>query len=721
MSMTADEHAVTAGAAEVAAAVDTLAARLPHELAPLAAVAYNYLWSWLPGGRDVFEGVDENRFALCGRNPVRLLYETPVARLQKLAADPEFLARMRAIADAMAAELDRPAGDAPWGTAPAAFFCAEYAVHQSLPVYSGGLGVLAGDILKAASDLALPLIAVGLMYRQGYFRQRIDAGGYQHEYWVDSEPALLPAALVCGPDGQPRTVTVALAGHDAVCQIWRVSVGRVPLLLLDTNRPENTPTARFITSRLYVGDPDIRLEQYAVLGIGGMRALRDLGVDPAVIHLNEGHAAFAALELAGQIRDATAVSAEQAFADARSRVVFTTHTPVAAGNDTYPAGQVETVLADAAARLAVSPSVLIAQGRTHPQDAAEPFGVTQFALRLSRTANGVAARHGEVARDTWKDLWPGRTVDEVPITAVTNGVHTATWLGGPLHAVLDRHLPTGWLDRCEDPAAWEAVAHIPGEEIWTARSRQRAALVTLAADRSVMERLGRGEARDYVHAAADTLSPDVLTIGFARRLTSYKRLHLLLREPERMAALLSNAHRPVQVLIAGKAHPKDEDGKQLVAQLFTLRHLSNVAGRVVFLDDYDLNLAAALVRGCDVWLNLPRPPLEASGTSGMKSALNGGLQLSVLDGWWPEVYDTTNGWAISGEVTADEDDQDARHAAELYRLLSEDVIPTFYDRDPAGLPQQWLGMIRRSIATCGPMFSARRMVSDYAHHIYPDA
>jgi starch phosphorylase len=709
-----------AGVEDVAAAARALAERLPTPLQPLAELAYNYRWSWTPGGPELFEQIDPQRWMLCSTNPVRLLEEVSPATLECLAGDESFLQRLRALSDEVQEDLLRPYRE---GAAspehPVAFFCAEYAVHQSLPVYSGGLGVLAGDMLKAASDLALPMVAVGLMYRHGYFRQRIDQRGYQHEYWVDTDPARVPAAGMLAQDGSPLRVAVPVCGRQVHCQVWRVNVGRVGLLLLDTDIPDNDPPDRFITSRLYVGDPQLRLAQYAVLGIGGVRVLRELGIDPAVVHLNEGHAAFASLELArGEVLNG-AESLDGAFAGARHKTVFTTHTPVPAGNDTYPAEQVKDMLGGACAQLDVDLDEVIRRGRTSPDDQREPFGVTQFALRSSRSANGVAARHGEVAREMWNCMWPERPVEEVPITSVTNGVHIPTWMGRPMRLLLDRHLGPGWLAQAIDPSIWQAVQDIPAERLWAARCEQRHALIDLVRTRSITERLARGEGSEFARAAAQTFSPEVLTVGFARRVASYKRLDLLMADTDRMLAVLECVERPVQLIIAGKAHPKDEDGKRLVYRLFENCHRPEFARRVVFLDDYDMRLGALLTSGCDVWVNLPRPPLEASGTSGMKSAINGGLQLSVLDGWWPEAYDTTNGWAIDGTVEADHAAQDARHASELYRLLGEHVAPLYYERED-GLPVRWLQMVRRSLLACGPGFGAGRMVSDYANHIYPD-
>jgi len=708
------------GAGDIRRAAAELAERLPEPLAPLARIAYNYAWSWQPGAAELFRLIDAERFDLVMQNPVRLLQEAPPAALRRAADDAELVAQARELLARLDADLARPV-DPELGLDPlhpVAFLCAEYGVHVSLPIYAGGLGALAGDILKEASDLTVPLVAVGLMYHRGYFRQRIDAGGWQHEYWVDTDPERLPAALVVGADGTPLTIAVPIADDDVMARIWRVDVGRVPLFLLDTDFDANHPLQRWITGRLYDGDPDTRLAQYTLLGVGGVRALRALEIDPAVLHLNEGHAALAPVELALEHAGGNAhAKLEQLLERARERTVFTTHTPVPAGNDSYPPDQVARALARLSASSAVAPSELIALGQTGHDDPLEPFGVTQAALRMSRAANAVSRRHGEVARAMWTGLWPGRPTEQIPIGHVTNGVHVPTWLGEPMRALLDRRLGSGWTQRAADPDTWAPVREIADEELWAVRDRQRAALVEFVAARSARDRLERGDTREYVLAAAETMRPDVLTLGFARRLATYKRLDLLIRDPDWALELLGG-DRPCQVLLAGKAHPKDEDGKRLLQRLFGLKGARVVGERVVYLDDYDLATAAALVRGCDVWLNLPRPPLEASGTSGMKSAINGGLQVSVLDGWWAEAYEPGNGWAIPGDVELEPQAQDDRDAEVLHRLLIEEVVPAFYERDAGGLPTRWLAMVKESLASHGPCFSASRMVLEYVHGPY---
>ena len=693
-----------------------LAGRLPVELASLARIAYDYRWCWYAGGSDVFRSIDDSRWELSGQNPVRLLQEVSGEALARAAGDPVLLARVASLEDAFAVEVRGPSVAPVVPERPIAFFCAEFGVHQSLPIYSGGLGALAGDLLKEASDRALPLVAVGLMYRQGYFRQRLEVSGWQQEYWVDIDPDRLPAALVRAADGRPLTISVPIRGREVRAQIWRVAVGRVPLFLLDADVPENGRLERSITSQLYVADPITRLSQYALLGVGGVRALAALGIDPALVHLNEGHAAFAVLELA-RAEAARGAPLEAALEAARQRTVFTTHTPVAAGNETYPREDVIGTVGDLMTELGVEGEALLRLGRYHPQDDGEPFGMTTFSLRMSRAANGVSRRHGGVSREMWKGLWPERAVEAVPIAHVTNGAHLPSWVGAPMRRLLDRHLGDDWLWRAGDVATWEALDAVPDAELWETRRVQRAKLVEFVEERSGIDRLAERQPRAGIELAARAFDPDVLTIGFARRNATYKRLGLLINDPDRTLALLAG-HRPVQFVLAGKAHPSDEEGKRAVQELFRFKDAPHVAERVVYMHDYNLGMAARLVRGCDLWLNLPRPPFEASGTSGMKAVINGGLNLSVLDGWWAEAYDGTNGWALSGEVDPDHGAQDARDAAALYDLLEQEVLPAFYDRDADGLPRSWLARTRASMSTLAPGFCAGRMLDDYLDRVY---
>ena len=708
------------GRDDIERAASALASRLPWPLAVLARLAYNYRWAWLADGPDVFRAVDPRRWRMCGGNPVRLLQETSAEALLRAASDPGLVARAEAVERAVREDLGRPPREAVISAErPVAYFSAEFAIHVSLPIYSGGLGALAGDVLKEASDLALPFVGVGLMYRRGYFRQRIDATGWQQEYWVPTDPERTPAVLITtGPDREPLRITVPVGDEDVVAQVWRVDIGRVPLLLLDTELPENDRMGRWITSRLYDGDTDTRLAQYTVLGVGGAAALRELGIEPGVVHMNEGHAALAAVETArADVASNGGGDFGAALEAARRRTVFTTHTPVPAGNDTYPPEQVVAALHRLVEGAGVGGEEIVRLGRTHPDDGGEPFGVTQLALRGSRAANGVSRRHGDVAREMWQALWPDRAVDDVPITHVTNGVHVPSWIGAPMRRLLDRHLGAGWQARQVDPETFARVDAIPDEELWAVRNEQRALLVDFVRDRSVLDRAARGEPRHYAQAAAHAFDPGALTIGFARRVATYKRLYLLLHDMQRSLELIRGG-RPLQFVLAGKAHPRDDEAKRVIQHVFGIRGEEGVAGRVVFLEDYDLGVAARLVRGCDVWVNVPRPPLEASGTSGMKSALNGGLQLSVLDGWWAEGYDGENGWALSGDVDHDHGAQDHRHADELLRILADEVVPEFYDRGDDDIPRRWVARVKRSIRTNVPAFSATRMLLDYEERMY---
>ncbi|HEX3875066.1 MAG TPA: alpha-glucan family phosphorylase [Solirubrobacteraceae bacterium] len=565
------------GVADLERAAQALAARLPDRLGVLARLAYNYRWSWLPGGPDLFAAVDAERWAVCGSNPVRLLQEASAAGLARAAADGGLMSRAAAAEQTIAGEL-ASAGAGEGERESTAFLCAEYAIHASLPVYSGGLGALAGDLVKQASDDDAPLVAVGLMYGDGYFRQRLDASGWQHEYWTATDPPRVPAALVTGSDGEPVAIRLPIGGVDVRAQVWRVQAGRVPVFLLDTDRPDNPPPARWITSRLYVSDPEVRLAQYVLLGVGGLRMLDALGIDPSIVHLNEGHAGFAAVELA-RVEMLRGHRLDEALGLARQRTVFTTHTPVPAGNDTYPTEQVLHAVGGVLGEVGLDQEVFARLGRSVPDDRGEQFGVTQLALRTSRRANGVSRRHGEVARTMWRGLWPDRRVDDVPIGHVTNGVHIPTWIGPAMRRVFDRHLADGWLDRAADPVTWDPVDRIPAGELWAARREQRAELVSYVRGRSPIDRLGRGDSAAYAQAA-ESFDPDALTIGFARRLATYKRLRLLIEEPANLD-LLSGSH-PVQLVIAGKAHPRDDDAKRLLQSLFALKGNAAVGHRVVF-------------------------------------------------------------------------------------------------------------------------------------------
>jgi starch phosphorylase len=704
------------GREDLERAVAELAERLPRPLAPLARLAFNYCWSWSRDGETVFLDVDPDLWRRSGANPVALLTGAAPRRLRELAERPDYLARVESLAARLEGVLARPSFPGPNPPEhPIAYFCSEFGVHPTLPIYGGGLGVLAGDLLKAASDLALPLCGVGLLYRQGYFHQRLDLSGWQQEYWIDTYYQGLPAVLVTGDDRRALTVDVPVRGRVVHVQIWRVQVGRVPLYLLDTDREDNHPIDRWITARLYIGDRQTRLAQYGVLGIGGVRALGALGIEPSLVHLNEGHAALGAFErLRGALEQG--VSWEEAFAALRRTTVFTTHTPVAAGNEGYGHDEVEAVLGDYMNHAGIPRDAFFTLARVNPNDPNESAGITPLALHTSRAANAVSRRHAEVARGMWRALWPERDESEVPITYVTNGVHTATWTAGPMQALLDQYLGAAWREHPADPVVWERLAAIPDEELWEVRCALRRMLIERARERSIRDRLARGEAPDYVEAAARMLDPDVLTVGFARRVATYKRLHLLTLARERGFGLLAGS-TPIQLVIAGKAHPQDNEAKEALRRVLEVRRAPGVGARAVFLEDYDLYSAPAIVAGVDVWLNLPRPPLEASGTSGMKVVLNGGLNLSVLDGWWIEGYDGTNGWAIESQGDTHEA-QDEHDAATFLDIMEREVVPLFYQRDADGIPHRWLARVRRSMATLSPKFSAERMVRGYATQLY---
>lgn len=705
------------GTRDIVAAIQDLRERLPSEFAHLADLAMNYRWSWAPGGEETFAQLDQRLWLHCKRNPRKLLMLADVARLRALARDPQFVARVSALFDACRSDLPSLHPGNEGASRPIAYFCAEFGFHESVPIYSGGLGVLAGDILKAASDLRLPLVGVGLFYRQGYFHQRLDPWGWQHEYWIDLLFERLPAARVTDAGGRPLEIVVPIRGRDVFAYIWRIDVGRTRLYLLDADHEQNHPADRWITSRLYVSDRQLRLAQYALLGIGGVRALSAMGIEPAVIHLNEGHAALSAIERIRQ-RIQQGFSFEVALAGVRKETVFTTHTPVPAGNEGYHPHEWVAALGAYLQAAGIPEQSFLDLGRITPGSSEETVSITPLALRLSEKAVGVSKKHGAVSRQLWRTLWPEASVDQVPIGHVTNGVHCLTWMGAPVQALLRKYLGDDWEQRCLDPSVLEKIEEIPDAELWEARCAQRKLLVDYVRTKSVRDRLSRGEDPGYVMAACETFRADALTIGFARRVVGYKRLYLLARLSENgLFTSLDLQKTPIQIILAGKAHPADHEAKEDLRNRFQLKNAQEVGRRVVFLEDYDAGMAAQIVAGVDLWLNLPRPPLEASGTSGMKVAVNGGLNLSVLDGWWDEAYDGHNGWAIRSPES-DPHSQDEHDASELLRLLRDEVIPLFYQRNDQGLPAGWIAKMKRSMRTLIGRFSARRMVRDYCEQLY---
>ncbi|MBY0228163.1 MAG: alpha-glucan family phosphorylase, partial [Gemmataceae bacterium] len=600
-----------------------------------------------------------------------------------------------------------------------AYFSAEFGIHESVPVYSGGLGVLSGDHLKSASDLGLPLVGVGLMYREGYFRQYLTADGWQQERYPENDFFNLPLLEEKDRQGRPLAVSVPMAGREVAVRVWRLQVGRVPLYLLDANIPQNAPDDRAITARLYGGDHDTRIRQEIVLGIGGVRALRALGKEPTVCHMNEGHSAFCGLERIREMMERTGCD----FATAREAVsagtVFTTHTPVPAGNDVFVPQLVEHYFADYWPQLKLTRDEFLGLGRQNPASHDEGFGMTVLALRLANIANGVSRLHGTVSRKMWQGIWPELPDAEVPITSITNGVHTRSWVSPDLAQLFDRYLGAGWHGSPDEAAAWGRVERIPDAELWRTHERRRERLVSFARGRMKKQLIARGAVPGEVARADEALDPETLTIGFARRFATYKRGALLFANYERLLSIITSKDRPVQLIYAGKAHPRDNGGKELIKEINHFARRPELRRRVVFLEDYDMNVARYLVQGVDVWLNNPRRPLEASGTSGMKAACNGGLNFSILDGWWCEGYAQDNGFAIgAGEEYADTVYQDEVESRAILDALEQEIVPLFYARGADGVPRGWLRMMKRSIASLSPVYSTGRMVAEYATTAY---
>jgi starch phosphorylase len=702
-------------------------ARLPETIEALERLSWNYWWSWNPDGAPVFRDLDQEAWDECEHNPRRLLRAASQHRLMQMATDPVYVARVQRLAEGFDAYMG--AGAHVWAAAhareitrerPVAYFCAEFGVHHSLPLYSGGLGILAGDHLKSASDLGLPLVAVGLLYHHGYFRQRLRRDGWQEEAYSTIDVKDLPLQLVRGEDGEAVHVELEMRGRPVRVRAWRVEVGRVPLYLLDTNVEGNDEIDRLITGHLYGGDRETRCVQEMVLGVGGVRLLRRLRLGPHVFHLNEGHSAFLTLELARE-RTERGESFEEAAREVRARCAFTTHTPVAAGHDEFVAPLIERCFGeDYWRQLGLTREEFLGLGRVNADDESELFGLTPLALRMCRSSNGVSRKHGEVSRELWNKMWPERRVDEVPISHVTNGVHAPTWVSPLLRALFEEHVGSDWTRVLHDAGAWAAALElIPGEELWKVRRLMKRRLVAFVRERVYGARSQQHEPAAYAESALSMFDPDALTVGFARRVAAYKRWGLLLTDPARLRRIILDPERPVQFVFAGKAHPQDQGAKLILQQLALWELDAEVSRRAVFLQDYDQEVARQLVQAVDVWLNVPRRPLEASGTSGEKVAMNGGLNLSVLDGWWLEGYDGRNGWAVGEDVLGEtSEESDARDADSLYRLLESEVVPAFYERDERGLPRRWVEMTRHAIQTLAPAFNSDRMVRDYTERVY---
>lgn len=698
---------------------------IPESVARLSELAYNLWWSWQLDARALFKSLDPLLWSQSQHNPVRMLQELSPERLQAVAVDPEFRQHYRRVLAAL--DRDLVCGETWFGARypefrdrPVAYFAAEFALHNSLPLYAGGLGILAGDHCKEASDLRVPMVGVGFMYPQGYFHQRISSEGWQQEVLERLDPVRAPVQPACKPDGGPCTLRLVLGGQVIHVIVWRVQLGRVPLYLMDTDVPENSPADRELSARLYAGDQEVRLRQEILLGIGGVRVLRALGIQPAVWHANEGHAAFMGVE---RIRELVTggLSFRQAIDIVRATTAFTTHTPVPAGHDVFPLELIDQDLGDYWKDLGVNGEDFIDLGR-HQESWGQAFNMTALALRLSGYKNGVSRRHGRVSREMWRDIWPEvKDPEQVPIGSVTNGVHVATWVGREMTELYTKYLGPGWLQNQDDPATWDQVTDIPDSVLWELHRSLKAELLTFIRERARQPWRAGGVVASQVVASGALLEERPLTLGFARRFATYKRATLLLYDPDRLRRILLDTRRPVQVIFAGKAHPADEGGKRLLQQVYALAGDPGFAGRVAFLEDYDMHAAKFLVRGVDLWLNTPVPPMEASGTSGIKAALNGVPHLSIHDGWWEEGYTGTNGWVIGASAPEEAPDRDARDAASLYQLLEETISPLYYDRDRDGVPHRWVQIMKEAIRTVGPRFSARRMLKEYVEKAYVPA
>jgi starch phosphorylase len=652
------------------------------------------------------------------------------SQLEAAAKDEAFLAQLDYVTHDLASYLST---DATWYKRTyqpvdgllAAYFSAEFGLTECLSIFAGGLGMLAGDHLKSASDLGLPLVAVGLLYQQGYFSQYLNAAGWQQESYRDNDFDNLPVTRERRADGSPVVIEVAYPGRKVQAQVWRARVGRVSLFLLDTNPTSNQSADRDITDQLYGGDREMRLKQEILLGVGGFRALEALGLHPTVFHMNEGHSAFLGLERVRRLMEANGLSFSQAREAASAGLIFTTHTPVPAGHDYFPPALMERYFGDYIGRLGLSRSDFLGLGRQNPLDDAEEFCMTVLALRMAAASNGVSALHGKVSRKMWKNLWPGVPEDELPIGHVTNGVHFRSWISLEMNQLYDRYLGPRWREEHGDPKIWQRVENIPGEELWRTHERRRLRLVTYARRKLRAQLQNRGASQAEIDAAENALDPDALTIGFARRFATYKRATLLLRDPERLGRILNNPERPVQIIFAGKAHPRDDAGKQFIQQVVRFANQKEFRNRVVFLEDYDMAVARYLVQGSDIWLNTPLRPQEASGTSGMKALANGAINLSTLDGWWDEAWQAAAagryfiGWAIGrGESYENQDYQDQVESSALYELLERDIVPAFYDRGANHSPRRWIEYMKSSIAHLCPLFNMQRVVRQYTSDFY---
>ena len=705
--------------------------QLPKTLEPLRELAVNLWWTWEPAARALFRHLDPELWHKTNHNPVRMLQLCKQARLAELSENDDFLREMNGVIVRFRAYIGR--ADT-WGktrknsplAGPVAYFSAEFGFHESFPNYSGGLGILSGDHCKSASDLDIPFVAVGLLYRHGYFRQQINKEGWQESLALDQNFSHLPVQELKGKDGNVLTISVKILDRWVVAKVWKLAIGRIPLYLLDTHLPENAPEDREITAQLYGGDHEMRIKQEIILGIGGVHALAALGIKPSVHHLNEGHAAFIALELIRRRVQEQGLDFYSALQATAAGNIFTTHTPVPAGNDAFPLELMRKYFGDYPASVGIDFETFASFGQTR-KDPHEPFSMTILALRSSRHANGVSALHGRVSQTLWTDVWAGIPVTEVPITSVTNGIHTKTWMAPDFVKVYDRYMP-GWEDALTDRDFWRKVQDIPDDVIWDTHQKQKLRMVNFIRERVRVQRQRLGESPEKMRAISSMLNPEVLTIGFARRFATYKRATLLFADPERLHKLMNNSERPVQFVFAGKAHPKDEPGKRFIQEVYKYTRMPEFEGRIVFCEDYDHYVGRRLYQGVDLWLNNPRRPLEASGTSGMKLPPSGGLNLSVLDGWWCEAYrdNPKSGWAIGAEIPESTTEVDEKFekevdVASLFHILDTQVLPLYYAKPDGRLPVAWINLMRESIRTVVPTFNTHRMVQEYTERLYDSA
>jgi starch phosphorylase len=720
-------HMLVQAASEVAPVVSE-ARTLDRFIGPaqerLWALARNVWWSWDHDCRALFRDLDPLRWRELNQNPISLLSEMPLDEIERRATELVLHSRINY---AYRRQQEYLLADRTWGAAnagvlrprPVGYFSAEFGLHESLPIYSGGLGVLAGDHIKSASDLDIPLVGVGLFYGQGYFLQRLDKAGWQCEEYLQTDVNRLPMQPAIGKNGEAVEVEIATRGKSIRAKVWRVKVGRCDLLLLDSDVPGNAPEDRETTSRLYGGDARTRIRQELLLGVGGFRALKAMGISPGVLHLNEGHSGFAVFEAIRNRMEEEGLGFYAAASKIPREVIFTTHTPVPAGHDRFHPDLIEEHLGPLREELGISQDNLLGFGRENPDDGHELFCMTVLGLKLSRRVNAVSSLHGEVSRAMWKCLYPGKPEDAVPIGHVTNGVHVPSWLAPQMCRLYDRHLGVGWQQQGASKHTWEAIESVDDGELWETHLALKAQLLDFVRRRAREQAERRNEPVKALQRLDKVLSPDALTIGFARRFATYKRANLLLADIERLAAMVNDPKQPVQFVFAGKAHPHDEPGKRVLQQIAEMMRDSEFADKFMFVEDYDINVGRYMVQGVDVWLNNPRRPLEASGTSGQKVVLNGGLNLSVLDGWWAEAYDGLNGFAIGkGRTHSNMDVHDRRDGEDLYRVLREELIPLFYQRDRDGLPRGWIKRMKRTIRTLGWRFNADRMVMDYTQKCY---